>query len=109
MLSKIVADNILIFFYHYFSEKIKLGISCDSSAKQTRNMKPYFAVWAITSFNQSITETQSWAKSLGPDHMPQNVTCDQNLHCLPHIQQFSDKEHSKMDLFKDNFNPFHAK
>ena len=37
MQSKIVADNIV--FFYYFSEKIKLGISCESSARQMIHMK----------------------------------------------------------------------
>ena len=37
-LSKIAADNIRNFF-QYFSEKIKLGISCELSARQTIYMK----------------------------------------------------------------------
>ena len=37
-LSKIVADNILNFHY-YFSERIRLGISCESSASQVIHMK----------------------------------------------------------------------
>ena len=40
VLSKIIVNNILsllLFFYHYyyFSRKIRLGISCDSSARKT--------------------------------------------------------------------------
>ena len=27
---------------------------------------------------------------MGPDETPQNVASHQGLHCLPHIQQFSD-------------------
>ena len=38
MLSKIVAGDIS-FFYCYFSEKIRLDISCESSAVQTIHMK----------------------------------------------------------------------
>ena len=38
MSSKIVAVNIL-FFYYYFSEKIRLDISCESSARQMIHMK----------------------------------------------------------------------
>ena len=38
MLSKIVADDILIICY-YFSEKIRLGISCELSARQMIHMK----------------------------------------------------------------------
>ena len=42
ILSKIVADKIHFFFHfflNYFSEKIRLGISCESSAKQMIHMK----------------------------------------------------------------------
>ena len=36
--SKTAADDIL-FFFHYFSEKIRLDISCELSARQTVHMK----------------------------------------------------------------------
>ena len=29
-----------------------------------------------------------WAKNVDPDQMPQNVTSDQILYCLPLIQKF---------------------
>ena len=38
VLSKTIADKIL-FFSYYFSEKIILGISCESSARQTIHRK----------------------------------------------------------------------
>ena len=37
--SKIVADDILIFFYFNFSEKTSLDILCESSAKQMIHIK----------------------------------------------------------------------
>ena len=39
VLSTTAADDFLIFFYFYFSKKIRLGISCESSARQMIHMK----------------------------------------------------------------------
>ena len=46
MLSKFVADILNNCFYYYFSEKIKLGITSDLSARQMIHMKcQAFFVW----------------------------------------------------------------
>ena len=39
MLITIAADNALKFFFFYFSEKLRLNISCESSARQMIHMK----------------------------------------------------------------------
>ena len=43
----------------------------------------------IISFEQLGPERQTWANGVNPEQMPQNMAAsDQNLHCLPLIQQF---------------------
>ena len=43
---KIVADSILIFFYLYSSQKVRLDISCESSARQKIHMK-YHSLFSL--------------------------------------------------------------
>ena len=47
-LGKVIAEDILIFYCYSFSEKIRLGISCESSAYQIVHIKCqvlYIILW----------------------------------------------------------------
>ena len=55
-LSEIVVDDILNCFHH-FSEKLKLGISCESSARQTIDMKSQ-ALFSLKTYKKKYRRLQ---------------------------------------------------
>ena len=65
-LTKIAADDSLYIFYFYLSKKIRLGVSCESSARQRIHMnnKSYFSEkqWkSINEFMNVVCCSRDWS------------------------------------------------
>ena len=112
-----------IFCFH-FSYKIKLEMSCESSAWQIIPMKCRVLFFSEKCYhnNRKYWERQVFANSVDPDQMAQNAASDLSLDCLPYIQQYFRQVNFRtsmvnegvsilrvnMVIQKIDFNPYHA-
>ena len=62
-------------------------------------------LWFVSTVFTTIMQSDrqlAWANIVEPNQLLQNALSDQDLHCLPFIQQFIDTSaHSKVNLFYD--------